>query len=674
MPQQFVSSALGQTLAETAMLARMRPAERRVALPFEGTVIPSELHPGVSYRLERALGQGGTAVAFFATRQAPDGESSAVVKIILPRIVAESGDTALTIVKKEAVALGRLNEQVPPTPFVVRLLETGQVEYEFFARRLFLPWIALEYVHGGVEGTTLEQRVEYSVRATRFAFDPERAAKVIESLSSGLSEIHAVGVVHRDLTPGNVLCCGSADTELFKISDFGIARPAGLQATFGDAMVGTPGYVAPEQLGAAGQLTAQSDIFSFAAIVYFVLTGQRYFDVSSPTQALVAVGTPMRRSLLEAGTLSPEMREREAACLAIDMALARATAPNPTERPRSAKLFAQSLLPWVQDPLSSAKPSRRWITSMQMLQAEESPDAAIWTVRHPPGDDRLLTSVAWNGNGHCLAASTAGLTYWNGTSWIPVPTDGFSSIGNVRFVRRLTATSWMIGGSGGVLAEYSRDGLRELMRFPDSPRLIDAHGDLSDLAVVAADANGGPQLIGVASRRPMKPVRVTGAANVSAIARIDDTRWLVIGRTAQATAYSAIYRPLDFEIEPIDAPKGRALLAVASRPERRLALAVGGDGAILRVEREQVEPINVEGKPDFAAVAIDVVGHEWAAGAGCIWSNRASRGWKRVWENSTWRPPFISLLAETGLLVAVTVDSGVLECRSQSLDATRPAL
>jgi serine/threonine protein kinase len=643
-------------------------------LPFEGTVISSELHPGVSYRLESALGQGGTAVAFFATRVAPDGESSAVVKIILPRIVAESGDTALTIVKKEGVALGRLNEQVPPTPFVVRLLETGQVEYEFFTRRLFLPWIALEYVHGGGEGTTLEQRVEYSVRATGYAFDSERAARVIESLSSGLSEIHAVGVVHRDMTPGNVLCCGSGDTELFKISDFGIARPQGLQATFGDAMVGTPGYVAPEQIGASASVSFQSDIFSFAAIVYFVLTGQRYFDVTSPTQALVAVGTPMRRSLLECATLSPELREREAACQAIDMALARATSPNASERPKSAKLFAQSLVPWVKDPTSGAQVSRRWMTSMQMLQVEP-PDKSIWTVRHPPGDDRLLTGVAWNGSGHCLAASTRGLVYWNGTSWIPVPTDGYASIGDVRFVRRMTPTTWLVGGTGGVLAEYSRDGIRELMRFSDSAlRLIDAHGDLADLAVVAADGQSGPVLIGVASRRAMKPVAIAGAANVSGIARIDDTRWLVIGRTPQGKAFAAIYRPLDFDVTPIAVPEGRALLATASRPERRLALAVGGDGGILRVDRDRVEPVNVEGRTDFAAVAIDVVGNEWAAGAGCIWSNRANRGWKRVWENSTWRPPFISLLAETGLLVAVTVDSGVLECRSRELDVTRPAV
>lgn len=651
-----------------------QPVPSGARLPFAGMLFVSDLHQGVQYRLERVLGQGGTAVAYFATRLSSDGESPAVVKIIQPRIAVESGETALTIIKKEAVALGRLNEQVPPTPHVVRLMDTGTAEYEYFGRKVNLPWIALEYVHGGGEGTTLEERVEYSVKNTGFAFDLARAARVIDSLARGLSEIHAVGVVHRDLTPGNVLCCGSGDSELYKISDFGIARPAGLAATFGDAIVGTPGYVAPEQLGGTADLSAQSDIFSLAAIVYFILTGQRYFEADSPTQAIVAVSMPTRRTLLEAATLSPELRERLAACQAIDIALARSTAPNASDRPQSATLFSQSLLPWLEQDSAGHKPSRRWITSMDLLKAVPEASSS-WVVRHPPGADRLLTSVAWNGSGHCLAASTAGLVYWDGTHWAAVPTDTWSDFGNVRFVRRLTPTSWLVGSDTGSLAEYSRDGLRQITRLPDNGlSLIDAHGDLGDLAVIAAeDASRRPYLIGFAARRYMRAMRVDGAASLSAIARIDDERWLAVGRSTGGRCYAAIYRPLDWSIVPIEPPEGRALLAAASRPERRLAVAVGTDGSIVRVERDKSEVLNVEGRPDLAAVAIDVLGNEWAAGAGCIWANRSHRGWKRDWENSTWRPPFISLLAESGMLVAVTVDSGVLECRSLALDKTRPA-
>jgi eukaryotic-like serine/threonine-protein kinase len=657
------------------------------SLPFLGTVIPSELHAGVGYRIEHVLGEGGTAVAYYATRLSSDGESPAVVKIISPRIVIESGDRALTIVKKEAVALGRLNERVPPTPFVVRLMDTGSVDFEIFGRSMRLPWIALEYVHGGAEGTTLQERVDYSVSATGYGFDPMRAARAIQGLADGLSEIHAVGVVHRDLTPGNVLCCGAGDSELVKISDFGIARPTGLQATFGDAMVGTPGYVAPEQAGPGNApLGPQTDIFSLAGIIYFLLTGQRYFEVSTPTQAMIAASTPARRSILEAATLCRELREDEAGCQAIDMALARATSPSVSDRPRSARLFAASLIPWL-GLTDSGRPSERWVTSLEPLRNQDPMPGSVWSVRHPPGDDRLIISAAWNGAGHCLAVTTRGLQYWDGTGWTCAPTTGLPD--GLRFVRRLTPQSWILGSDGGVLAEYSREGVRVLHRDADeSVRFVSAHGELGDLAVVVGERPSSPPLLyAVVARRWLKPLAVADAATISSVARIDDERWLIVGRSGRgsqppsdgrgswpgASSFAAIYRPLDWELDRIEVPPGRALLATASRPERRLAIAVGAEGSIVRVDRDHASCHKLPDAPDLASVAIDVLGNEWAAGAGSIWSSRGRDRWKRAWDNSTWQAPFVSLLAETGMLVAMTVDGGVLECRSSVFDPTKPA-
>src|SRR5450432_3640018 len=157
----------------------MQPASDPPRDLFVGQVLESAYQPGVSFRLEKKLGEGGTAAAYLARRTSPAGESEAVIKIILPQIAAESDERALTIIKKEAVALGRLNEREPPTPFVVRLLDTGAVPFRSHGRVLQLPFIALEYVHGGLEGATLEDRVDYSLKATGFAFDPERAARVI---------------------------------------------------------------------------------------------------------------------------------------------------------------------------------------------------------------------------------------------------------------------------------------------------------------------------------------------------------------------------------------------------------------------------------------------------------------------------------------------------------------
>ncbi|MEP7053523.1 MAG: serine/threonine-protein kinase [Pseudomonadota bacterium] len=644
---------------------------------FVGQVLESAYQPGVSYRLDKKLGEGGTASAYLARRMSRVGESQAVIKIILPQIVAESDERALTIIKKEAVALGRLNERVPPTPFVVRLLDTGTLPFHSRGRTLQLPFIALEYVHGGVEGTTLEERVEFSVRASGFSCDPQRTVRVIQALAKGLDEIHAVGVVHRDLSPGNVLCCGAGETELFKISDFGIARPIGLSATFGNMLVGTPGYLAPEQIMAheAG-LSAATDIFSFAAIVYYVLTGDPLFSARTATQALLLARSPERRSVLDAPTLPYELREREAACQAIDLAIARATAEDPRQRPRSAARFADSLLPWISPEAAALRPSRRWVSTMDPLRSRELVIETNWMVRHPPGDDRLVLSVGWNAAGHALAATTTGLEYWDGTRWVSLPAEGLPARGSLKVVERMTASTWVLGGEKATLFEYSRDGVRELFRGPDPEVTFTAlTADFDDVAVVLGTKPGAsPLLHAVVGKHWLRALPVTEAATIAGVSRIDDERWLVVGRGHDGRPYAAYYRPLDWQLERLPVPEGRALLASASRPERHTGAAVGVGGAYLEIEGGVPIPITLARRPDLSCIAIDPLGRHWAAGPGHVWSRRNSGEWSCVWEHSAWHPPFISIMAEIGTVIAMTVDGAVLECRSTLLDETNPAI
>src|SRR5687767_9854295 len=92
---------------------------------LSGRLIQSELQPGVSYRMERQIGEGGMGSAYLSLRQAPDGLSPVVVKLVRPAFGADSMRAATLVVQKESVALGRLNERVPPCPFVVRLVDTG---------------------------------------------------------------------------------------------------------------------------------------------------------------------------------------------------------------------------------------------------------------------------------------------------------------------------------------------------------------------------------------------------------------------------------------------------------------------------------------------------------------------------------------------------------------------
>lgn len=640
-----------------------RGLEQELAF-VSGRPIVSEIHPGVSYRIERVIGKGGFGYACLAIRQGPDGSSPVVLKIIRPRVVVEAGDMALRAVKKEAVALGRLNERVPPTPFVVRLLDTGSLSVMDEGRPLEVPWIAVEYVHGGVEGETLQRRVRYAVEHTGTAFDPERAAKVLDHLTRGLEEIHAAEVIHRDFKPSNVLCCGFGKDELFKISDFGIARPTGLSSTFGDLTLGTPGYVAPEQVHLRDEIGPWTDVFSLAAVMYYVLTGRKYFQVPSSVEGVMAASSAKRASVLEAKGLCQELRDQPDVCAAIDDVLARATAADPRQRIQSARQLAQSLSPWLLQTPSSERRSDRLVESMMSTRplGPRTASAPTWNLRHGPRDDLVIVSLAWDGDAHCLAQTTRGLSFWDGTRWTDAPAHGLTRI---RFVRRLTPGSFIVGTEADELFAYTREGKRPLLGRRGRPagiQLLD--GDIDDLAVAAVRGEQGLALAALSGGRWLKPLPLAGAAHVASLAQVDDDRWLVVGRAESGGAYAALYTPLAWELERLPVPESSALVASAALLERRLGLAVGPSGALVRVAAGRVETQTVAGAPDLSAVGVDVLDGTWVAGRSGIWfSEGGPRELSCVWHDPAWGSPFVGLSADVGFMIAVSVDGAVLEFR-----------
>jgi serine/threonine protein kinase len=628
--------------------------------------IPSEVYPAVNYRLERRIGEGGTAVAFFALRHAPDGIAPVVIKLVKPEVVASGGPTALLVIQKEAVALGRLNESVPPTPFVVRFIDTGRVSLHG-EHRPALPWLALEYVHGGVEGTTLEERVVYSFEKTGYAFEPQRVAHLLRCLTSGLAAIHAVGVVHRDLTPNNVLCCGFGEAEIFKISDFGIAKPGGMSVTFGDMLLGTVGYTAPEQNSKDGTgVGPYTDVFSLACVLFYALTAQAYFDDSTPVRAILAIQSGKRRSIRDSKWLCPEMRERSEACDAIDQALAQATSVDPTLRPSVAQ-FAASLAPWIADGSGGPRPGRRLMGSLLNLSSPAQVSTWGFLVRHPTGDDRVIRSAAWDGDGRCFVATTRGLEFWNGTAWVPTQTERTLPKG-LFFARRFEAGRWLVGGDEGTLAVFATDGVREVVRASDRRvTFLDASGRFDDLLVAIAQRPGTPpELWAMAARRWMKPLPLPKVAYLSALLRLDDSRWVLCGRLVEGGGFVAVYSPMHWEVSVLPTPATRAFVGGAAQLERGLALMVGTDGVTVRFDGERAQSSIAEGRPDLTAGAMDVLDREWVTSVGRLWVRDPERDarWQSVWKEASWRAPFVSLMADAGMVVAMTADGGILEGRA----------
>ena len=632
-----------------------------------GLEIQSGYDAAVSYRIDRLIGAGGMSVAFVALRVAPEGNCPVVLKFPRPSMLGHGSRAELTM-RKEAVALGRLNERVPPTPFVVRLIETDTLRVSIGGAACKLPWLSIEYVHGGAEGTTLEKRVKGTVERTGWSFDPERAALAISCMCQGVSAAHDVGVLHRDLTPHNVLCCGFGDAEIFKIVDFGAAKPVGMSGTFGNSMLGTPGYAAPEQMSADGQKAGPwSDVFSLGCLVYFVLTAEDYFPAGNFMQSITAPLRPERRSITEAPALSPEIRQQPAICRAIDETLARATAAEPDRRLASAQALASAIVPLLRSESRGYRSRDDRVRSILPTVRPPAVPTWQWTVARRPGGDRIIRSVGWDSDGHCLVATTRGLEFYDGIEWRQAPIEEPLDPGSIRFVHRMSAGRWLIGGDCATLAVLSNAGVIRVLRRPDTTiQFTLASGEIDDLAVLVGNPPGQPpQLYTVCGGRWFKPLPLGNFAAVTSLGRLDDARWLLAGRTREATGFAAIATPTDWDVSVVAVPATRALLACAAHRDRRAGTIVGTEGTVVRVDSDGVIESRIEGAGDLASAAVDLTGTAWAGGAGQIWTRlpSAAAPWELVWEDPSWTAPVVGLFADVGMVLGLTVDGGVIEGR-----------
>ncbi|WP_187345928.1 serine/threonine protein kinase [Sorangium cellulosum] len=730
------------------------PSDEEALGGLQGATIPSDLSPSIGYRIVSRAGAGTMFVSYYAVRTAPEGETPVVVKILRPSLFRQMGPSAAVIVKKEAVSLGRLNEQVPPTPFVVRLIDTGTFAVRRGTKTLDLPWITIEYVHGGVQGVTLRQRVQGTIQATGHAFDPARATRAIECISSGLSAVHDVGVVHRQLTPESILCCGSGDEELFKISDFGMARPRGIRETIMAGVVSNTGVAPPEMLSAdPSTIGPWTDIFNLASVIFFLLTGEQYIVAESQAQALMAAMARTRRSILETRWLHPALRGNDQACKSIDFALRWASAGEAQERLQEAVAVAAMLSPYLRPASPVSALEQRIVASAgeQRTRAHDemapmtipathvkapaqlkgelgqtllsprqpkaaaapaaapaavdravdrpSPDRAIeaelisapprlsreappprpsfiverwtWSVLHHPSLDSVIRSVAWDGYGRCLAAATGGLLFWNGTSWSEASSGGLPSPQGVRFVHRIGPGRWLLGGDGSTLAVYTTGGVTGVFQLPGEPQShVALSGDLEDMGILVSTTPNDPRplLHAFIAKRWLRPMPAEGVALLAAVARVEDERWLLVGRSTAGEGLVALYAPLDWHMERLPAPPARAFVACAGRPDLGVGIAVGADGSVVWRYGQSVFTEHIEPRRALSAASIDAEGRAWAGSAGRIWVRRGgippmAGTWECVWENDAWVGPVVSLFVDSEVVVAITADGGIIEGR-----------
>jgi serine/threonine-protein kinase len=256
------------------------------------------------YRIVEQLGRGGSGTVYRAVDATLDREVA--IKVLNPELV----DTdAMRRFQSEATILAKLNH-----PSIATIYELFHSEADLL--------MVMELVRG----KTLERTSD-----ELGPLPPDRAAPIIERILSALAHAHHAGVVHRDLKPANIMV---TDTGVVKLMDFGIARVRGAdRLTIDGAMLGTPAYMAPEQV-LSQDIDGRTDLYSVGVIFYRLLTNALPFEAKTP----IAM---MQRQLSDAPT--PLSLHREHLPAWCEVIMQRALAKAPAGRYQTAEEFRDAL-------------------------------------------------------------------------------------------------------------------------------------------------------------------------------------------------------------------------------------------------------------------------------------------------------------------------------------------
>jgi len=259
------------------------------------------------YRIERELGQGGMATVYLA--QDLKHDRKVALKVLKPELAAVLGAERFVVEIKTTAALQH--------PHILPLFDSGSADGFLY------------YVMPYIQGETLRTKLD---RETQLGID--EAVRITREVADALDYAHRHGVIHRDIKPENILLHDGRPM----VADFGIAlalsAAAGGRMTETGMSLGTPHYMSPEQATADKEISARSDIYSLASVLYEMLTGSPPHTGSSAQQIIMKI---------IAEPVAPVTTLRKSVPPHVAAALAMALEKLPADRFDSARAFAAAL-------------------------------------------------------------------------------------------------------------------------------------------------------------------------------------------------------------------------------------------------------------------------------------------------------------------------------------------
>jgi eukaryotic-like serine/threonine-protein kinase len=286
---------------------------KAVGIPARGEEI------GGKYRVEKVIGQGGMG-AVFAARNVVTGKRVAI-KWLWPE---HAGSVNRERLLREAQLAGSVEH-----PNIVDIYDVGEHHGGLFLVMEYLP------------GRPLSELI-----LERGRLDPHELIPLLVPAMRGVHAAHLAGVIHRDLKPENIILCQHEGGVIPKVVDFGVSKVTALSAipdaslTRAGALVGTPQYMALEQINGSSVIDPRTDVYAFGVLLYHGLTGSYPFNGATISEIILRIGTTEAPSLRSA---RPELPEE------LDKVVQRALARNFESRFGSLEELARAVIPFAGD-------------------------------------------------------------------------------------------------------------------------------------------------------------------------------------------------------------------------------------------------------------------------------------------------------------------------------------